>query len=78
MTPTQAAYAEQFWEVMEEMTPKERSLFVRFVCGLSRLPRSVSGIGKKLKIVAEPGNDTAYVLYFGICLMFHAVDCLLL
>lgn len=31
-----------FWEVMEEFTNQERSLFLRFVWGRTRLPRSIA------------------------------------
>jgi len=34
-----ARYVEWFWEVLREITPKERSLFLRFVWGRSRLPQ---------------------------------------
>lgn len=30
-----------FWEVMEEFTNQERSLFLRFVWGRTRLPRTI-------------------------------------
>jgi E3 ubiquitin-protein ligase HERC2 len=31
-----------FWEVMEEFSNQERSLFLRFVWGRTRLPRTIS------------------------------------
>ena len=31
-----------FWEVMEELTNQERSLFLRFVWGRTRLPRTIA------------------------------------
>jgi len=31
-----------FWEVMEEFTNEERSLFLRFVWGRTRLPRTIA------------------------------------
>ena len=31
-----------FWEVMEEFSNAERSLFLRFVWGRTRLPRSIA------------------------------------
>jgi E3 ubiquitin-protein ligase HERC2 len=31
-----------FWEVMEEFTNQERSLFLRFVWGRNRLPRTIA------------------------------------
>jgi E3 ubiquitin-protein ligase HERC2 len=31
-----------FWEVMEELTTSERSLFLRFVWGRTRLPRTIA------------------------------------
>lgn len=31
-----------FWEVMEELSDNERSLFLRFVWGRTRLPRSIA------------------------------------
>lgn len=32
----------RFWEVMEEFTNQERSLFLRFVWGRTRLPRNIA------------------------------------
>ena len=34
-----AQHVEWFWEVLREFTPKDRSLFLRFVWGRSRLPQ---------------------------------------
>jgi E3 ubiquitin-protein ligase HERC2 len=31
-----------FWDVMEEFTNQERSLFLRFVWGRTRLPRTIA------------------------------------
>lgn len=31
-----------FWEVMEEFSNQERSLFLRFVWGRTRLPRTIA------------------------------------
>jgi len=42
-----------FWECLKEMTNKERCMFIRFTCGLSRLPSNYR-VTKKLKIVIEP------------------------
>lgn len=53
-------FLEAFWEVLNEMTPKERCLFVKFTCGLSRLPTGYNS-AQKLKIVAENDSDARYV-----------------
>ena len=37
-----SALVEWFWEVMEEFSTTERSLFLRFVWGRTRLPRSIA------------------------------------
>ena len=50
---------ESFWAVLNEMTPKERCLFVKFTCGLSRLPTGYNS-AQKLKIVAENDSDATY------------------
>ena len=51
---------ENFWTVLNEMTPKERCLFVKFTCGLSRLPTGYNA-AQKLKIVAENDSDATCV-----------------
>ena len=47
-----------FWECLSEFTNKERCLFVRFACGLSRLPVGYQP-SKNLKIVFEFNEDDA-------------------
>jgi E3 ubiquitin-protein ligase HERC1 len=47
-----------FWAVLHEMSPKERCLFVKFTCGLSRLPTGYNS-AQKLKIVAENDSDSS-------------------
>lgn len=37
-----AALVQWFWEVMEEFSTAERSLFLRFVWGRTRLPRTIA------------------------------------
>ena len=37
-----APLVQWFWEVMEEFTTQERSLFLRFVWGRTRLPRTIA------------------------------------
>lgn len=37
-----APLVQWFWEVMEEFTNQERSLFLRFVWGRTRLPRTIA------------------------------------
>jgi len=37
-----ASLIQWFWEVMEEFTNTERSLFLRFVWGRTRLPRTIA------------------------------------
>jgi len=41
-----------FWECLTEMSNKERCMFIRFTCGLSRLPANYK-TEKKLKITIE-------------------------
>jgi hypothetical protein len=49
-----ASHVQLFWEVLREMTPKERSLFLRFVWGRSRLPA-----GKNFKKFKLTGMSTS-------------------
>lgn len=37
-----ASLVQWFWDVMEEFTNQERSLFLRFVWGRTRLPRTIA------------------------------------
>ena len=37
-----APLVQWFWEVMEEFSTAERSLFLRFVWGRTRLPRTIA------------------------------------
>ena len=50
-----------FWEAMEEFTPKERAMYLRFVWGRSRLPLTSAGFRKKHTIerLRTPTPDQA-------------------
>jgi hypothetical protein len=50
-----------FWEVLREMTPKERSLFLRFSWGRSRLPRGKNFRNFKLCPMNTPGDVNTYL-----------------
>ncbi len=65
-----SALVRWFWEVMEELTSSERSLFLRFVWGRTRLPRAIAdfrgrdfvlqvrrqGVDAKLDAINEPSS----------------------
>lgn len=40
-----------FWQMLESFTNSERILFLRFVCGRSRLPVNITDIGQRLQII---------------------------
>jgi E3 ubiquitin-protein ligase HERC2 len=50
-----------FWEVMREMTPQERSLFLRFVWGRSRLPQGRNFKNFKLASCSVSGPVDNYL-----------------
>jgi len=39
------------WQTLESFTNPERILFLRFVCGRSRLPVNITDIGQRLQII---------------------------
>jgi hypothetical protein len=48
-----------FWEVLEEMSPEQRTLFLRFVWARSRMPASLSELSMnfKLQLASHGGTD---------------------
>jgi hypothetical protein len=50
-----------FWEVLREMSPKERSMFLRFVWGRSRLPQGRNFKDFKLAACNVTGNVDDYL-----------------
>ena len=47
-----------FWEVMESFSNTERSLFLRFVWGRTRLPRTIADFRGRDFVVQVRGGDT--------------------
>lgn len=48
-----------FWEVMESFSNTERSLFLRFVWGRTRLPRTIADFrGRDFVVQVRKGNET--------------------
>ena len=50
------------WQTLESFTNPERILFLRFVCGRSRLPVNITDIGQRLQIIRVDKVMTAYLL----------------
>lgn len=56
-----ARHVKFFWEVLREITPKDRSLFLRFVWGRSRLPSGKNFKKFKLTALNKGGNEDGYL-----------------
>lgn len=54
-------HVKMFWEVLKEMTAKERSLFLRFVWGRSRLPAGQEFKKFKIHSLSRPGDPNNYL-----------------
>lgn len=51
----------RFWEVMEEFTNQERSLFLRFVWGRTRLPRNIADFrGRDFVLQGEKFTESSW------------------
>jgi hypothetical protein len=61
-----------FWEVLREMTAKERSLFLRFVWGRSRLPAGKDFKQFKIANKSVSGNPDGYLPLSHTC--FFTID----
>lgn len=60
-----------FWEVMEEFGNSERSLFLRFVWGRTRLPRSIADFrGRDFVLQVNINNTRLYDLSLDSCWFF--------
>ena len=55
-----SALAQYFWEVLEEMTDEERTLFLRFVWARSRMPASAQDLLMNFKLQAMKGEAEAH------------------
>lgn len=56
-----SALIQWFWEVMESFSNTERSLFLRFVWGRTRLPRTIADFrGRDFVVQVRHGNLTTY------------------
>jgi len=67
-----APHVAMFWEVLAEFTPKERSLFLRFVWGRSRLPAGTEFRKFKLAAMHPGGNPDNYLPVAHTC--FFTLD----
>jgi hypothetical protein len=61
-----------FWEVLTEMTPKERQLFLKFVWGRSRLPASKTFTHMKITKLVPRGPVDSYLPVTHTC--FFTID----
>ena len=61
-----------FWEVLTEMNPKEKQLFLRFVWGRSRLPASKTFTHMKISKLAPRGPVDKYLPVSHTC--FFTID----
>jgi E3 ubiquitin-protein ligase HERC2 len=53
---------QDFWSVMEEFSPSDRSLYLRFVSGRARLPLNDAGFDRSMKIqVLDRQNPDQYL-----------------
>jgi len=52
----EAPHVLMFWEVLREMSPQERTLFLRFVWGRTRLPAGKNWKKFKLTPLNQSGN----------------------
>lgn len=60
-----AALIQWFWDVMEEFTNTERSLFLRFVWGRTRLPRTIADFrGRDFVIQVVSRDDFLHRLHY--------------
>lgn len=60
-----APLVQWFWEVMEEFSNTERSLFLRFVWGRTRLPRTIADFrGRDFVLQVKYLNITQHFKYF--------------
>jgi hypothetical protein len=67
-----APHVKFFWEVLAEFTPKERSLFLRFVWGRSRLPAGSDFRKFKMAAMNPGGNVDNYLPLSHTC--FFTLD----
>ncbi len=56
--PDRDRLIEYFWKCMEEFTTKERCMFVRFACGLSRLPANFKS-NRHMKVTFEENGENS-------------------
>jgi len=69
-----ASLIQWFWEVMEEFTNTERSLFLRFVWGRTRLPRTIADFRGR-DFVIQVTMMTSSLLSVHRVTMIHFVFC---
>lgn len=67
-----SALIQWFWEVMESFSNTERSLFLRFVWGRTRLPRTIADFrGRDFVVQVRRGFNRQNVLLFFFLLCFN-------
>jgi len=65
-----APLVQWFWEVMDEFSNQERSLFLRFVWGRTRLPRTIADFrGRDFVLQVKNyfyfiSNLTTYIIFY--------------
>jgi hypothetical protein len=58
-----------FWEILSEFTNQERSLFLRFVWGRTRLPRTIEHFRGR-DFVLQVINKYLFIIKIKHCLIF--------
>ena len=57
----ESLHVKYFWSVLREITPKDRSMFLRFVWGRSRLPTGRDFKRFKITHLNRPGHPDKYL-----------------
>jgi len=80
-----ASLIQWFWEVMEEFSNTERSLFLRFVWGRTRLPRTIADFRGRdfvIQVVIDSVSlslDAIIIFwYWNVTAVVHYISCVLL
>jgi len=68
----EAPHIKYFWEILKEITPKDRSQFLRFVWGRSRLPLGREFKKFKITQLNKGGNPDGYMPVAHTC--FFQID----
>lgn len=71
----------RFWRVLSELTSKDRSLFLRFTWGRSRLPKNAEDWPRSFKLCRKDDSDemlpTAHTCFFQLDLPEYSTDAIM-